>query len=284
MNATIDVKRTDLLKINPADINVNEGLNARKFGHTPSGIKILADSIARYGQKQPVSIRNIGNGQYELVTGYGRHSAVTLINNDSDLRELANLGDSEFLRLEAKPTRANDTQVFVDSIIENAHRNETSPVDDAHNIKRLIEEYGFSWDQVADIYPFDVAWAKRIYKKILVLSENLQKLVHSRQLPIGVAMSLSEIPEEQRAEVVKSATDESGNVKSSTVTSAIRDSKQNNGRGLRRSLVELRNIFQGIKDGELYDDATKKFADDMLNFIAGTIGEQGLINAINRLK
>lgn len=281
-----DVKRSDLFRIDPANIAVDPSLNARHFGHTPEGVKMLALSIARDGQKQPAAVRRVEDAKVELVSGYGRHSAVLLINRDTELRKLAGLADGENMRLMVTLTTADDTQAFVDSIIENAHRNATSPVDDAHNIRRLVEDHGYSWERVADIYPFDKAWAQRLYKKLLSLSVEHQLLVHEGKLPLGVAMDLSSVPVDERDEVVKNATDDTGKVRSAPARAAIRDSKAATGAGLGRNIREVRKVFEDMKtnDGDKHDEKTVRFARDMLCFIQGKVGEQGVLNAIERVR
>jgi len=275
-----------MLRLDPRDIVFDLADNTRHFGHSSEHIRILAESLIVNGQQQPVTIRRDGNNKPVLVSGYGRLQAALLINKDSDLRSLAQMEGQDIFRVNCLLVSANSEEAFLRSIVENKDRNPTTPIDDAHNIRRMIDQFGWDWDRVAEVFKakFDKAWAQRLYNKILTLSDDIQRRVHEGKLSINIAMNLADMPESERAEAVQAAEEPDGHVDPGAVREAVRNSKQSRGRGLGRNVKEIRKVFEGIKDSEQHDDTDKRFAADMLRFIKGEIGEVGLYNAIRRLR
>jgi len=96
-------------------------------------IKDLADSIAQNGQIAPVVVRESGN-QYELIAGERRWRATQLLNKDTISAIIVNVDEK---------TSA------VMSIVENVQREDLNPMEEAESLKRLIDEFEMSHDDVS---------------------------------------------------------------------------------------------------------------------------------------
>ena len=96
-------------------------------------IKDLADSIAQNGQIAPVVVGESGN-QYELIVGERRWRATQLLNKDTISAIIVNVDEK---------TSA------VMSIVENVQREDLNPMEEAESLKRLIEEFEMSHDDVS---------------------------------------------------------------------------------------------------------------------------------------
>jgi ParB family chromosome partitioning protein len=96
-------------------------------------IKDLADSIAQNGQIAPVVVRECGN-QYELIVGERRWRATQLLNKDTISAIIVNVDEK---------TSA------VMSIVENVQREDLNPMEEAESLKRLIDEFEMSHDDVS---------------------------------------------------------------------------------------------------------------------------------------
>tara|TARA_B100000035_G_scaffold266131_1_gene238744 strand:+ start:241 stop:1095 length:855 start_codon:yes stop_codon:yes gene_type:complete len=96
-------------------------------------IKDLADSIAQNGQIAPVVVREIGN-QYELIVGERRWRATQLLNKDT---------------INAVIIEADEKTSAVMSIVENVQREDLNPMEEAESLKRLIDEFEMSHDDVS---------------------------------------------------------------------------------------------------------------------------------------
>ena len=130
-----EIGRADLFLILPENIVVNKADNGRAIPHSQEEIEALAHSIIDHGQQQPVVVRRIEDKKVALVSGYGRYKAVRHIN--------AVLRPDVPVKLQCKVVDCNPEEAFVRNIVENNERAATTPVDDAHNQRRLREEFGW---------------------------------------------------------------------------------------------------------------------------------------------
>ena len=96
-------------------------------------IKDLADSIAQNGQIAPVVVRESGN-QYELIVGERRWRATQLLNKDT---------------ISAIIVDVDEKTSAVMSIVENVQREDLNPMEEAESLKRLIDEFEMSHDDVS---------------------------------------------------------------------------------------------------------------------------------------
>ncbi|MEM1055104.1 MAG: ParB/RepB/Spo0J family partition protein [Bacteroidota bacterium] len=95
----------------------------------------LADSIKQLGVVQPLTVRSIGKGQYELISGERR------------LRASRRAG------LKAVPAyvrEATTEEILEMAIVENVQREDLNPIEVALGYQRLIEEVGLTQEQVAE--------------------------------------------------------------------------------------------------------------------------------------
>lgn len=94
----------------------------------------LADSIREHGVLQPLIVRPLLDGSYQLVAGERRWRA----------SRLAGLSEVPVI------VRAlTDSEVAVIALIENLQREDLNPIEEAEGISRLIEEYDFTQEQAA---------------------------------------------------------------------------------------------------------------------------------------
>lgn len=95
----------------------------------------LADSIREHGVLQPLIVRPLSDGSYQLVAGERRWRA----------SRLAGLSEVPVI------VRAlTDSEVAVIALIENLQREDLNPIEEAEGISRLIDEYAFTQEQAAE--------------------------------------------------------------------------------------------------------------------------------------
>jgi ParB family chromosome partitioning protein len=95
----------------------------------------LSDSIRLHGLIQPITVRAIGEGRYELISGERRLRATRMAGLD---------------RIPAYVRQADDEQSLEYALIENIQREELNPIETALGFQRLIEELGYTQEHVAD--------------------------------------------------------------------------------------------------------------------------------------
>ena len=97
-------------------------------------LQALADSITEHGIIQPLTVRQLPSGYYQIIAGERRWRAA----------RLANLSEVPAVIIEADDKKAMEL-----ALIENLQRQDLNPVEEALGYQRLIEEYGLTQEDAA---------------------------------------------------------------------------------------------------------------------------------------
>ena len=97
-------------------------------------LQALADSISVHGVIQPLSVRQMPTGYYQIIAGERRWRAA----------RLANLSEIPVVIVEADDKKAMEL-----ALIENLQRQDLNPVEEALGYQALIEEYGLTQEEAA---------------------------------------------------------------------------------------------------------------------------------------
>ena len=97
-------------------------------------LQALADSISVHGVIQPLTVRELPSGYYQIIAGERRWRAA----------RLANLSDIPVVVIEADDRKAMEL-----ALIENLQRQDLNPVEEALGYQALIEEYGLTQEEAA---------------------------------------------------------------------------------------------------------------------------------------
>lgn len=256
MAKTIDateLKRSDLYSVTPEDIIVSEDDRGRSTPPSDTVIKQLALSILAHGQRQAIECRKDVGNKLRLNMGFTRYEAVMLIRKGFEYNGTT-YHDPNFL-LKTTVSNTNAETAFIHNIVENAHRNATSPVDDAINQQKLRNRYGKNDADIAELYQCTVTHVQRM-ASLLGLSAELQTKVHEGTLPVSAAIDLLAVPEDKRDEILALATDEesakvSGQAVKAQVRDAVINSKKDKGdttkaprSTMQRTVKEIRAFFE----------------------------------------
>ncbi len=98
-------------------------------------IAALAASIREVGILQPLVVRRSGDGRYELIAGERRLRAARLAGLTTVPVVLRESGDEDLLR---------------EALIENIHREDLNPIEQAEAFRQLLEELGLKQEELAD--------------------------------------------------------------------------------------------------------------------------------------
>ncbi len=145
----------------------------------PTQLQELAESIKTTGGLlQPIVVRPLSTGQYEIIAGERRWRAAQL----AELHEIACL-----------VSHYTDEQALQASIIENINRTDLNPIEEAQAYQRLIDEFHYLHEEVA------AAVGKSRTKitnalRLLKLDERVQALIISGQLSEGHGKILAGVP------------------------------------------------------------------------------------------
>lgn len=129
-NSTESADGARLLPI--SDIEPNRDQPRKQFDD--AALRELADSIAEHGVIQPLLVRPVGGGVYQIVAGERRWRASRLAGLTEVPAVVKELSDSETMEI---------------ALVENLQREDLDPIEEAEGIAQLIETYALTQDQAA---------------------------------------------------------------------------------------------------------------------------------------
>lgn len=143
----------------------------------------LSQSIREHGILQPITVRELSNGYYQIIAGERRWRAARL----ADLREVP------VLVIEADDRKAEEL-----ALVENLQREDLNPVEEAKGYKTLIENYSLTQEQAAQ----RVGKSRPVVTnalRLLNLPEDVLSLLEVKAITLSHARALLELddPAEQ---------------------------------------------------------------------------------------
>jgi ParB family chromosome partitioning protein len=143
----------------------------------------LADSIKTTGGLlQPIIVRPLKDGQYEIVAGERRWRAA----------QLAGLTDVSCL-----VSNYSDEQALQAAIIENINRSDLNPIEEAEAYQRLIDEFHYLHEEVAAAVGKSRTTITNILR-LLKLDSRVQELLSTGKLSEGHGKILAGLPQHQQ--------------------------------------------------------------------------------------
>lgn len=138
------------------------------------GLSELADSIREHGVLQPLTVRNIGSGYYQIIAGERRWRASRM---------------AGLYEVPARIVEADDKKATELAMVENLQREDLNPVEEAQGYKTLMTEYHMTQEDVAH----RVGKSRPVVAnalRLLSLPENLLKKLENGELSVGSARTL----------------------------------------------------------------------------------------------
>jgi ParB family chromosome partitioning protein len=143
----------------------------------------LADSIRTQGVMQPILVRPIDGGRFEIIAGERRWRAATQ----------AGLGEIPAL-VRAVP----DNAALALALVENIQREDLNPLEEAQGLARLIDEFGLTHDAAAKAVGRSRSAVSNLLR-LNALAKPVQEYLLSGALEMGHARALLALPAPQQA-------------------------------------------------------------------------------------
>ncbi len=134
----------------------------------------LADSIREQGILQPILVRPVGEGRYEIIAGERRWRA----------SRLAGLSQVPVL-IRTIP----DESALAMALIENIQREDLNALEEAHGIQRLIDEFGMTHELAAKALGRSRAAVSNLLR-LRALSAPVQELLYAGAIEMGHARAM----------------------------------------------------------------------------------------------
>jgi ParB family chromosome partitioning protein len=144
-------------------------------------LEALAESIKAQGLVQPVVVRP-RDGAYEIIAGERRWRAAQL----AGLKQIPVI-----IR------QADDQSTLALALIENLQREDLNPIEQAHGLARLLEEFSLTHEQLAEAVGLSRAQVTNLLR-LLKLPAQVQAWVHDGALSMGHARALLPLTESQQ--------------------------------------------------------------------------------------
>ena len=181
------VASTEPQSIRIASITANPTQPRRDFKE--SELADLAASLAAHGLLQPILVRPSAQG-YELVAGERRLRAATKLGWES---------------IPALVRPIEDKALLTVALVENLQRSDLNPIEEAEGYQRLVDEFGFTQQQIAEAVAKDRSTVANALR-LLQLPTTIRAMLIGGQLTMGHARALLSVSEESaRVELARQA-------------------------------------------------------------------------------
>ena len=142
----------------------------------------LADSISQYGLIQPITVRKLNTGYYQIIAGERRWRASRL----AGLTEVP-----------VRVIEADDRKTAELALVENLQREDLNPIEEAKGYKTLIDEFGLTQEEAAkSVGRSRPAITNAL--RLLSLSPKVLEMVEKNKLSAGHARALISIADDRK--------------------------------------------------------------------------------------
>ena len=138
----------------------------------------LAESIREQGVMQPLLVRLVAPGKYEIIAGERRFRAATI----AGLKEVPVLVSG-----------ADDQAAAAMALIENMQREDLNPLEESQGLARLIEEFGFTHEQAAKAVGKSRSAITNLLR-LAQLAKPVQAMLLAGDIDMGHARALLPLP------------------------------------------------------------------------------------------
>ena len=158
---------------------VEPGLKQPRKRFDPETLADLAESIRTHGIIQPLTVRRLSSGYYQIIAGERRWRAA----------KLAGLSEVPAVIIEA-----DDRRVMELGLIENLQREDLNPMEEALGYQALVQDYGLTQEEAAQrVGKSRPAVANAM--RLLALPDAIQALLEEGKLSAGHGRAILSVPD-----------------------------------------------------------------------------------------
>jgi ParB family transcriptional regulator, chromosome partitioning protein len=150
-------------------------------------LRELSNSIKQQGILQPIVVRAVANNLYEIIAGERRWRAAKM---------------AELTQVPVLVRNISDQQALALALIENIQREDLNLMEEAYALHRLIEEFGFTHQQMAEVLGKSRTNITNMLR-LLNLSPEVKIFVEQKKLDMGHARTLLILSQEQQLQVAE---------------------------------------------------------------------------------
>lgn len=273
------VTRSDIFMVDPTALVVDWRRNLSRNGQEPpvddALIELARDMMPKQGQGDdengssgqlnPILARPLPDRRLEVVGGFRRMRAALW---------LVSSGTCPDFKVKYTVSRLSDAEAALVNLSENIQRQDPQPVQLAHAIRALTEDYGLTLRQVAGRLKRSEAWCSNL-RDLVMLPAAIQNSVASGATPVSAALELVKLPGDQQVKVFETLAEGGEKVTATKVRAKRQEAHEAAGTGgpVPRTVKQLR-AFLEAKTGPA--DPGHKFAAYLLDYLAGKRTDENL--------
>src|SRR3954471_3961976 len=264
------VTRSDIFLVDPRALEVDWKKNLSRNGEQPpvdDGLIELARDImpkkgqgdseeGTSGQLNPILTPPLPDRRLEVVGGFRRMRAALW---------LVESGTCPDFKVKYTVSRLSDAEAALVNLSENRQREDPKPIQLAHAIRSLTEDYGMTLKQVAGRLKRSEAWLSNLLN-LVMLPAKAQASVANGETPVSAALELVKLPTDQQAAVFDSLSQGGEKITASKVKAKRQEVHESTGEGgpVPRTLRQFRAFLES-KTGPA--DPGRKLAASLLDFL-----------------
>jgi ParB family chromosome partitioning protein len=171
------------LRYLPVDV-IQRGKYQPRRDIQPEALEELAQSIKAQGVMQPIVVRLIAPGKYEIIAGERRWRATQLAQLDT---------------IPAVIRKVPDEAAIAMALIENIQREDLNPMEEAAALSRLQQEFELTHQQVAEAVGKSRTTVTNLLR-LMTLRDDVQRMLEYGDLEMGHARALLGLPTERQSQ------------------------------------------------------------------------------------
>ena len=203
------VTRSDIFLVDPRALVVDWRKNLSRNGEEPpvddALIELARDMMPKQGQGDgedgtsgqlnPILTRPLPDRRLEVVGGFRRMRAALW---------LVESGTCPDFRVKYVVSRMSDAEAALVNLSENIQREDPKPIQLAHAVRSLTEDYGMTLKAVAGRLKRSEGWLNNLLN-LVMLPTAIQSSVASGQTPVAAALELVKLPTDQQVKEAMSS-------------------------------------------------------------------------------
>lgn len=174
---TTEVQNLSTLRV--AEIEPNREQPRKSFDD--GAIAALADSIREHGMIQPILVRPLENGSYQIVAGERRWRAARMLGLEEVPVTIRAMSDQETMQI---------------ALIENLQRENLNPIEEAQGYQELLDQFGMTQEGIAQIVGRSRS-AVANSLRLLQLPGQIQQYLQEGSITTGHAKALAGFVDEE---------------------------------------------------------------------------------------
>ena len=196
----------------------------------------LADSVAERGVLQPLTVRPLTDGYYQIIAGERRWRAARMAGLD---------------KVPVRIMKADDRTTAELALIENLQREDLNPLEEARGYRDLMSGYGLTQEETASV----VGKSRSVVAnavRLLNLPEQIQAMIEDGRLAPGAARALLAIPDrEEQKEAAEKIVREELSVRQAEILAKKRSEsgkkREKNGRKERPGSIYIDEVCRTLE-------------------------------------